>query len=82
MDHVNTFFYGSGASIFLIITLLVFTVSYLLGHLPPTLLEIMTTLVGALLMITAGALAVYQSSLDEEDGVRFSDKSVITLLSF
>ena len=78
MDHVNTFFYGSGASIFLIITLLMFTVSYLLGHLPPTLLEIMTTLVGALLMITAGALVFTEFG---NNGVRLSDKNVITLLS-
>ena len=54
-----------------------FTVSYLLGHRPPTLLEIMTTLVGAILMIPAGALAFTLGN----DGVRLSDKSVITLLS-
>ena len=51
-------FIGVGASIFLTITLLMFTVSNLIGHLPPTLLEVMTTLVGSVLMISAGALAV------------------------
>ena len=33
-------FIGVGASIFLTITLLIFTVSNLIGHLPPTLLEV------------------------------------------
>jgi len=56
-------FTGIGGSIFLLIILLMFTISTLFGHLVPTLLEVMTTLVGAVLMITAGALAVtYHSS--------------------
>ena len=33
-------FIGVGASIFLTITLLMFTVSNLIGHIPPTLLEV------------------------------------------
>merc|ERR1719510_2837452 len=55
---IDADFIGVGGSIFLTITLLMFTVSNLIGHLPPTLLEVMTTLVGSVLMITAGALAV------------------------
>ena len=54
----NAEFIGIGGSIFLTITLLMFTVSHLIGHFPPSLLEVMTTLVGAVLMISAGALAV------------------------
>merc|ERR1719415_404056 len=64
-------FIGVGASIFLTITLLMFTVSNLIGHLPPTLLEVMTTLVGSVLMITAGALAVsfYSGRYNNEAGL-------------
>jgi len=51
-------FTGIGGSIFLLIILLMFTISTLIGHFVPALLEVMTTLVGAVLMITAGALAV------------------------
>ena len=36
-------FIGVGGSIFLTITLLMFTVSNLIGHLPPTLLEVKTS---------------------------------------
>merc|ERR1712079_678867 len=49
---------GIGASVGLLVILLMFTLSNIIGHLVPNLLEVMTTLVGAVLMITAGALAV------------------------
>merc|ERR1712029_1338101 len=60
---VDADFTGIGGCIFLIIILLMFLVSTVIGHLVPALLEVLTTLVGAVLMITAGSLAVtYHSS--------------------
>lgn len=55
---VDADFTGIGGSVCLLVILLMFTLSTLIGHLIPNLLEVMTTLVGAVLMITAGALAV------------------------
>jgi len=55
---VDANFTGIGGSVCLLVILLMFTLSTLIGHLVPNLLEVMTTLVGAVLMITAGALAV------------------------
>ena len=49
---------GLGTSMFLTITLLLFTISTLMGHQPPALLDSMTTITGAILMITAGALCL------------------------
>merc|ERR1719510_597678 len=78
-------FIGVGGSIFLTITLLMFTVSNLIGHLPPTLLEVMTTLVGSVLMITAGALAVnhysgysYTRNYHYEAGLALGVTAIIT----
>ena len=51
-------FIGVGTSMFLTITLLLFTISTLMGHQPPALLDSMTTITGAILMITAGALCL------------------------
>merc|ERR1712223_2146007 len=57
-------FTGIGASVFLLVTLLMFTLVTLLGHLVPTLLEVLTTIVGAILILTAGALSItYHASL-------------------
>ena len=68
-------FIGVGASIFLTITLLMFTVSNLIGHLPPTLLESMTTFTGAILMITAGALSVSFYSPRYNRGYEYAEVS-------
>ena len=75
-------FIGIGASIFLTITLLMFTVSYLIGHLPPTLLEVITTLTGAVLMIAAGALAIsHHKQVYQHPEVRYRDEGHCSTLS-
>ena len=51
-----------GTSMFLTITLLIYIVSTLLGDQPPVLLDSMTTMIGGILMITAGALTLSYSS--------------------
>ena len=51
-------FIGVGTSMFLTITLLMFTISNLMDHQPPALLDSMMTITGAILMITAGALCL------------------------
>ena len=51
-------FIGVGTSMFLTINLLMFTISNLMDHQPPALLDSMTTITGAILMITAGALCL------------------------
>ena len=47
-----------GTSMFLTITLLLFTISTLMDHQPPALLDSILTITGAILMITAGALCL------------------------
>ena len=50
---------------FLLVMLLMFTISTIIGRLvPPNILELMTTLIGAALMITAGSLALSFHSSD------------------
>ena len=51
-------FIGVGTSMFLTINLLMFTISNLMDHQPPALLDSMMTITGAILMITAGALCL------------------------
>eukprot|EP00092_Neocalanus_flemingeri_P027607 GFUD01029956.1.p1 GENE.GFUD01029956.1~~GFUD01029956.1.p1 ORF type:complete len:179 (+),score=38.85 GFUD01029956.1:402-938(+) len=51
-------FIGIGASVGLTFILLAFVVCHLVGHLPPTLLEVLVNLVGAILLLTAGSLAI------------------------
>ena len=62
---------GLGASMFLTITLLIFLVSTLLGHQPPVLLDSMTTMIGGILMITAGALSLSYGVMGPDDGALF-----------
>ena len=59
---VDSIYITVGASMFLTITLLIFLVSTLLGHQPPVLLDSMTTMIGGILMIAAGALTLSYSS--------------------
>ena len=52
-----------GSSIFLLMILLMFTISTIIGQHVPNILELMTIFIGAVLMITHGSLAVtYHSS--------------------
>ena len=51
-----------GTTMFLTITLLIYIVSTLMGDQPPVLLDSMTTMIGGILMITAGALTLSYSS--------------------
>jgi len=55
---VDADFIGIGASVGLTFILLAFIVCHLVGHLPPTLLEVLVNLVGAILLLTAGSLAI------------------------
>ena len=61
---ISVIYINVGTTMFLTITLLIFLVSTLLGHQPPVLLDSMTTMIGGILMITAGALSLsYQVSV-------------------
>jgi len=55
---IDANFIGIGASVGLTFILLAFIVCHLVGHLPSTLLEVLVNLVGAILMITAGSIAI------------------------
>ena len=55
---ISVIYINVGTTMFLTITLLIFIVSTLLGHQPPVLLDSMTTMIGGILMITAGALSL------------------------
>ena len=63
-----------GGSMLLLVTLLMFTISTITGQLVPNILELMTTLIGALLMITSGSLAVSYLSSDYSDYLEYSDQ--------
>ena len=61
---ISVIYINVGTTMFLTITLLIFIVSTLLGHQPPVLLDSMTTMIGGILMIAAGALSLsYQVSV-------------------
>ena len=61
---ISVIYITVGTTMFLTITLLIFLVSTLLGHQPPVLLDSMTTMIGGILMITAGAMSLsYQVSV-------------------
>merc|ERR1712198_414167 len=68
--RVDASFLGIGSTVGLLIIFLMFTLCTLLGHIIPTLLEVLATLVGAILMITTGALAItYYHNLYPRDNV-------------
>ena len=48
----------AGGSIYLLVILLMFTISTIIGQLVPSILELMTAFIGAVLMITAGSLTI------------------------
>jgi len=56
--YIDADFIGIGASVGLSFILLAFVVCHLVGHLPPTLLEVLVNLVGAILLLAAGSLAI------------------------
>ena len=55
---ISVIYINVGTSMFLTINLLMFTISNLMDHQPPALLDSMMTITGAILMITAGALCL------------------------
>merc|ERR1711976_850497 len=68
--RVDASFLGIGSTVGLLIIFLMFTLCTLLGHIIPNLLEVLATLVGAILMITTGALAItYYHNLYPRDNV-------------
>jgi len=82
-------FIGIGASVGLTFVLLAFIVCHLVGHLPPTLLEVLVNLVGAILLLTAGSLAISYHSprydrnfRDSQEGLALGSLSIIAGLVF
>ena len=68
---ISVIYITVGTTMFLTITLLIFLVSTLLGHQPPVLLDSMTTMIGGILMITAGALSLSYGVMGPDDGALF-----------
>ena len=68
---ISVIYINVGTTMFLTITLLIFMVSTLLGHQPPVLLDSMTTMIGGILMITAGALSLSYGVMGPDDGALF-----------
>ena len=68
---ISVIYINVGTTMFLTITLLIFLVSTLLGHQPPVLLDSMTTMIGGILMITAGALSLSYGVMGPDDGALF-----------
>ena len=60
-----------GTTMFLTITLLIYIVSTVFGDQPPVLLDSMTTMIGGILMITAGALSLSYGVMGPDDGALF-----------
>jgi len=82
---IDASFLGIGSTVGLLIIFLMFTLCTLLGHIIPTLLEVLATLVGAILMITAGSLAIaYYSELYQRDnvGMTLGSMAIITGIIF
>ena len=102
--RVDASFLGIGSTVGLLIIFLMFTLCTLLGHIIPTLLEVLhnflmlficiqrsiqfvtqvlATLVGAILMITTGALAItYYHNLYPRDNVRMIFENFLTIIFF
>ena len=59
---ISVIYINVGTTMFLTITLLIYIVSTLFGDQPPVLLDSMTTMIGGILMISAGALTLSYSS--------------------
>eukprot|EP00090_Calanus_glacialis_P040103 TRINITY_DN6989_c0_g1_i1.p1 TRINITY_DN6989_c0_g1~~TRINITY_DN6989_c0_g1_i1.p1 ORF type:complete len:177 (-),score=48.61 TRINITY_DN6989_c0_g1_i1:218-748(-) len=75
-------FIGIGASVGLTFILLAFIVCHLVGHLPPTLLEVLINLVGAILLLTAGSLAIsYHSPRNYQDSQEGLALGVIAIIA-
>ena len=68
---ISVIYINVGTSMFLTITLLIFLVSTQSGHQPPVLLDSMTTMIGGILMITAGALSLSYGVMGPDDGALF-----------
>jgi len=87
--HTDADFIGIGASVGLIIILLAFVVCHLVNHVPPTLLEVLINLVGAILMLTAGSLAISfhsprydRNHYDSQEGLALGIIAVIAGIVF
>jgi len=81
--RVDASFLGIGSTVGLLIIFLMFTLCTLLGHIIPNLLEVLATLVGAILMITTGALAItYYHNLYPRDNVRMIFENFLTIIFF
>merc|ERR1711971_1390873 len=78
---VDANFTGIGGSVCLLVILLMFTLSTLIGHLVPNLLEVMTTLVGAVLMITARDTFTRTRRLVSPSGLSPSSQELSSLLT-
>eukprot|EP00092_Neocalanus_flemingeri_P043879 GFUD01048499.1.p1 GENE.GFUD01048499.1~~GFUD01048499.1.p1 ORF type:complete len:177 (+),score=35.16 GFUD01048499.1:171-701(+) len=79
-------FIGIGASVGLIFILLALLVCHLVGHLPPTLLEVLVNLVGAILLLSAGSLAIVfhnqRNYQDSQAGLALGSLTIIAGVVF
>jgi len=79
---------GVGATIGLLIVVLVLIVCHLLGHLPATLVEVLINLAGAVLLITVGGLATahytnrYRYDEDRSPGIALGVIAIIAGVVF
>lgn len=86
--YLDTDLTGIGASIGLLIIVLILVACHLLGHLPTTLLEVLVNLAGAVLLLTVGGLCTahysnrYRNDYDRTPGIALGALTIIAGVVF